>query len=121
MLAAVASNDDRALETFKLVLILSAQDQPASESLREYFSGVLDQAKAILEDPQNAAVGATSEAVILAMLMANDEELGTALADLPTEGRIERSAAITALSTLESNRDAKYQFANSGEEIRSVI
>lgn len=121
MLAAASSGSDRTLNSVHLVLVLEAKSQKYPDELRRYFRSVVEQTVDLLKEPTNAVSGAMPEAVSLAVRMASDDELRTAIEAIIENEDFSREQAEQALSSLEASFDSNRQSAHFGEEVFGAI
>lgn len=121
MLAAVSPTNERVLETFKLVLLLTAEKKALPGNLMHYYRTVVAEASELLREPMSAAADARPESVILAIKLLNDDTLRAAIHELKEGEWPEATTAQVALEGLERSYETNHQLAYLGEEIRAVI
>jgi hypothetical protein len=121
MLSAISTKNERVLETFKLVLLLTAEKKALPESLMKYYRSVVSEASDLLKEPKRVAAEARPEAVVLAVKLLNDEALRDSIHELTENEWPEAATAQAALAGLERSHEANSQFTYLGEEIRAVI
>ncbi len=121
MLAAVTSEDERTLDTFKLALILVSQDKPCSDELWKYFKSVVKESLSLIESPETEAFSARPESVSLALRLIADEHLKDNFAKSLSNDKIIGDWASEVLDNLEVNFDTDCQSSHLSREILAAI
>lgn len=103
MLSAVASQGDRALESFRMFLALKSKDDEYSKALFEYFASTLKKAKIILSEPDSISKDTPPEVVSLAVQLLKDETLRAVFEDIDTESGPTKDQADSALKAMEGS------------------
>ena len=103
MLSAVASQGDRALESFRMFLALKSKDDEYSKALLNYFVSTLGKAKSILDDPKSISKDTPPEVVSLAVQLLKDEDLRAVFEKIDIESGPTKDQAGTALKAMEGS------------------
>lgn len=103
MLSAVASQGDRALESFRMFLALKSKDDAYSKALLNYFVSTLGKAKSILDDPKSISKDTPPEVVSLAVQLLKDEDLRAVFENIDIESGPTKDQAGTALKAMEES------------------
>src|SRR5262245_36620358 len=83
MLAAASSDEKRILELFDLALRLVRQSGPIPEELSKHFNAILNQARALADNPDDVKGEISPEAIQLALKLKSIRNLRKAVDDIP--------------------------------------
>ena len=103
MLSAVASQGDRALESFRMFLALKSKDDEYSQALFGYFASTLAKAVSVLSDPSTISKDTPPEVVSLAVQLLKDEDLRAVFENIDIESGPTKDQAGTALKAMEDS------------------
>jgi hypothetical protein len=106
MLAGIPSNEDRALEIFRLALRTLERNKDAPEVLKKYFTEVISQAFTLADDPSKISKNIMPEAIRLAVEMRATDALKTSIASAIRAKDIDKTIAKEILEQME------YKFAS---------
>lgn len=101
MLAAMPADDARILDMFRLALSIVSHGKSAPDQLRAYFESVLNQARALRENPGSVSGPLMPEAIQLAIELDALDEFRVAIDDITELNSITPDQANNILGSME--------------------